>query len=111
MTDSAPSNLETATSGNPAPAPPVLPGPPTFDGLVATLQVNLPAVDINGVVLPVPLTAIKVFVAPTGQLAGNEGNITPTIITGSFPAGSQQSVQVTVPAYATAYDFDAECSI
>ncbi len=106
MTDSAPSNLETATSGNPAPAPPVLPGPPTFDGLVATLQVNLPAVDINGAALPGPLTAIKVFVAPTGQPAG-----TPTVITGSFPAGSQQSVQVTVPEYATAYDFDAECSI
>ncbi len=109
MTDSAPSNIVTGTSGNPAPAPPAL-AAPSFDGVVATLVVTMPTVDVNNNPLPGPLTAIKVFFAPAGTLAGNAG-VAPVVIPGSFAPGSQESVAVTVPDYLTAYDFDAEVSI
>jgi len=107
MTDSPASNLVTATSGNPPPAPPVLPGPPTFAGLVASLVVNCPAVDVNGNALPGNLTNIKVFFGPSGS---DLTQVSPILFPGSYAPSSTQTVEVTVPAYATAYDFEAEVS-
>jgi hypothetical protein len=67
----------------------------------------MPTADVNGTALVNPLTDIKVFFGPTGS---DLGVVAPVTFPGSYAPGSQQTVDVTVPAYATAYDFEAEVS-
>ena len=108
MPDSAFSNVVSATSPEQpvyAPMPPVIDSV-TFDQLVATLQISMPPANVNGDALTV-LTNIKVFFGPSGSdLSG----VAPVEFPASYGPGTAQSVSVTVPAWATAYDFEAEVS-
>ena len=107
MPDSAPSAIFTATSPAPAaPMPPTIDSV-TFDKLKAQLAINMPTKDVNGDALS-NLVNIKVFSGSGGaDLAG----VVPVEFPGSYAPGSQQMVAVSVPAYATAYEFEAEVSI
>ena len=106
MSDSALSNIVTATSPTLPPAPPVL-GIPTFFGLVAAIPVTLPATDAIGNALVNPLVNIKVFFGPSGS---DLSEATPVTFPGSYAPGVVTEVQVPVPNWNTAYDFDAEVS-
>jgi hypothetical protein len=107
MTDSALSNKVTGTSpAQPKPNPPVL-SDPTFAKLVASLPIVLPTTDVNGDTLTA-INNIKVFLGESGT---DLNAITPTEIPGSYTPGASISVDVTVPKYDTAYDFEAEISI
>ena len=108
MPDSAPSAIVTATSpAQAAPAPPVIDSV-TFNKLMASVVITMPAVDMDGGALT-ELTNIKVFVTQSG------GPMPPTpdkeFPGGAYPAGSQQTVEVPVGLFATAYDFEAEVSL
>ena len=109
--DSGFSNVVMATS----PEQPVFaPNPPILDSvvfadpksLVATVNLTMPTTNTNGETL-VALTNIKVFFGPSGSdLSG----VAPVEFPASYGPGTAQSVNVTVPAWATAYDFEAEVS-
>ena len=107
MPDSAPSTIVTATSpAQAAPMPPTIDSV-TFDKLKAQLAITMPTKDVNGDDLA-NLANVKVFFDPAGSgLAG----IVPVEFPGSYAPGSQQTVAVPVPAWGTAYDFEAEVSI
>ena len=106
MPTSAMSNMETVTSpAQPAPMPPVIQAP-TFIGLMANIPVTLPSVDVNGGALT-EIMNILVFYGPSGS---DLSVVTPWVVNGPFPPGSDQNIQVQVPAYSTAYDFEAEVS-
>ncbi len=109
MPDSVFSNKVTGTSPAPpppaAPMPPVL-GAPAFAGLKANIQVTMPTVDVNGANLTV-LTNIKMFWGPSGI---DLTSVAPNLFPGSYAPGSINIVEIDVPAYATAYDFEAEVS-
>jgi hypothetical protein len=109
MPDSAPSAILKATSpAQPAPAPPVI-TEVTFpnNDLVASVVVVPPTVDVNAAILTAPLTAVKVRFGP----AGSDLSTQPfQEFPGSYPPGSLATVEVTVPAWSTAYDFEAEVS-
>ena len=106
MPDSAPSVKVTAASpAQAAPMPPVIDNI-TFVKLAAHLAIAMPVKDSNGDDLA-NLVNIKVFFGPTGS---DLSSVAPVEFPGSYGPGSQQTVAVTVPAYATAYDFEAEVS-
>lgn len=103
MTDSAVSPIVTGTSpAAPAPNPPVIDSV-TFNKLVASVAVTLSLTEVDGEPLAA-LSNIKIKFGPQGSdLSG----VAPLEFPGNYPPGSQQTVQVTVPAYATPYDFEA----
>lgn len=107
MTDSAFSNVVTATSPEQvfAPNPPVI-NSVTFDNLVASVALTMPTVNTNGGALT-DLINIKVFFGPAGS---DLSAAAPVDFPGTYPAGSAQTVVVDVPAYATTYDFETEVS-
>ena len=109
--DSAPSAIFSAQSpAQPAPDPPVI-NSVTFNKLVATIEVTLPAVDVNGEALaPSSITNVKVFCGPTGTLTP-ESVPAKEYPGGGYSPGSQQTVTVEVLAWNTVYDFEAEVSI
>jgi hypothetical protein len=109
--DSVPSNIATATSPTEpvyAPDAPVLNSVAFLDpkSLVATLDLTMPTTDTNGDALTA-LTNIKVFFDASPD---NLPLVAPAEFPGSYPAGSAQTVTVTVQAWATAYAFEAEVS-
>ena len=105
--DSAPSAIFSAQSpAQPAPDPPVI-NSVTFNKLVATIEVTMPTADVNGDPL-VAMNNIKVFVTQSGTPMPPTPN---KEFPGTYPAGSQQTVEVPVPAWDTKYDFQAEVSI
>ena len=108
MPDSAPSAIVTAASpAQPAPMPPTI-NSVNFDKLVAQVVVTMPSVDVDGVALT-ELTNIKVFVTQSGgPMPSTPDKEFPG---GAYPAGSQQTVEVPVGLFNTAYDFEAEVSI
>jgi hypothetical protein len=109
MMDSAPSAIVSAQSPvQPAPAPPVI-NSVTFNKLVATIVVTLPVDDVNGEPLK-ELTNVKIFCGLTGTLTPESIPIK-EFPGGSYSPGSQQTVEVNVPAWNTMYDFEAEVSI
>ena len=103
MSDSAPSAIITATS--PAAAAPMAPGidSVTFNKLVASVVITMPTLDVDGGALT-DLNNIKVLFGVAGAFGE------PIEFPGTYPAGSQQTVEVTVSAWNTAYDFEAEVS-
>ena len=107
MADSAPSAIVTATS--PAAAAPMAPGidSVTFNKLVASVVITMPTLDVDGGALT-DLKNIKVLFGLTGS--DPSAWATPMEFPGTYPAGSQQMVAVTAPAYNTAYDFECEVS-
>ena len=106
--DSAPSAIFSAQSpAQPAPDPPVI-NSVTFNKLVATIEVTMPTADVNGDPL-VAMNNIKVFVTQSGgPMPSTPDKEFPG---GAYPAGSQQTVEVPVGLFNTAYDFEAEVSI
>jgi len=107
MSDSAPSAIVTATSGaQPVPAAPVI-NSVDIPKLVATIVVTLPSVDTDGGALG-NLKNLKIFFAPTGL--SDPLAAAPAEFPGDYLAGSVQTVEVTMPSYATPFDFEAEVS-
>ena len=123
MPDSAPSAIFTATSpAQAAPAPPVI-NSVTFNRLRATVNVTLPIADAEGSAYTPAMffAAVKIFFGPTGTLTPEsvpvsfpdvpENGLEPLTTVHSFLPGQQHDFEVDVPAWATAYDFEAEVSI
>jgi len=77
-----------------------------FVKLEAQLAIAIPAKDVNGDDLP-NLANIKVFFGPAGS---DLTSVVPVEFPGSYVPGAQTIVAVTVPAWATAYDFEVEVS-
>ena len=105
--DSAPSFIVSAQSpAQPAPAAPVINGV-TFNKLVATITVTLPAADMDGEAL----TEIKNLKTKFGISGSDLSTVSWQDNEGPGIPGGQATAQMTVPEWGTSYDFEAEVSV
>ena len=114
--DSAPSAIVTAQSPAQVPAAPVINFVHFLDpkSLVATVNVAMPETDADGrpYTPAMEFAGVKIFFGPTGSLTPDS---VPVVFTASGPGtylpGQVHEFQVTVPAWSTSYDFEAEVSV
>lgn len=105
MPDSPVSNVVSATSpAQPIPAAPVLDPTVTWTELNAVLTVTLPTLDTLGNPL---VDAIKTLTLVFGPSGSDLSVGTKVDVSGPF-SGAFAKVSVAVPAWETAYDFEAK---
>ncbi len=98
MSDSTEVKVTSSSPALPAPAPPTV-AEPTWSGKTATFAVVMPTIDVNGQPVEGTLSLKYKVVESGGDSTGLEWQ---TIAPGA--------VEITVPKWATAYDFVFEVS-